>query len=107
MFDLRKIPVLRVLLPFFSGAVTGSLAFSSHLMAGVLLISILLWGWTLLLFIREGRRPGRSPWLYLLLTFLLYFSTGAGTGLLKQPRPPSLPEDEQVLIRGEVSETPI
>lgn len=106
MFDLRKIPVLRVLLPFFSGAVTAGLVFSSHLMAGVLVVSILLWGGTLLLFIREGRRPGRSPWLYLLLTFLLFFSNGVGTGLLKWPRPPSLPEDEQVLIRGEVSETP-
>jgi competence protein ComEC len=108
MFDLRKIPMLRVLVPYFGGVLTGFRVSSATLIFEALIILILFWILVLIIFIwqRRARKPGLIPWLISPLLFMLFFIVGAGTGIHSRPLDPGLPSDQVVLVRGEVSGSP-
>lgn len=106
MYDLRKFPVLRVLLPFFGGVVSGTAGFPAKGPGTVLLVALFLLVLTLCFFFWPGRSRGRRSWIISLLLFLLLFFSGAGHAILTAPFDPELPVDEQVLLRGEVCESP-
>ena len=103
MFDLRKIPVLRVLIPFFGGVLTGTECHQAVRIGLLVPLSLLLWVMVLMLFTWQGRRAGRAPWLFPPLLFLLFFITGMGSGSLSEPIDPGLTVGEMVVIRGEVT----
>jgi len=106
MFDLRKIPVLRALIPFFGGVTAGIVVLPTVHILAMVIISMGLWVMALFFYFRQGRRPGSASGLFAMVIFLLFFITGSGTGILSRPADPRLPVDKQVLIRGEVSESP-
>lgn len=107
MFDLRKIPVLRVLIPFFGGVLTGT-EVCPAIGAGVpVLASSLLWVMALLIFARQVRGSGSDSWLISPLLFLLFYSAGMGSGSFSKPFDPGLPVGENVVIRGEVTASPV
>jgi competence protein ComEC len=75
---------------------------------GVLvLISGLLWVVAVILFTLDGRRPGSAPGLFSLQLFLLFYMTGMGSGYLSDPADPLLPVSESVVIRGEITGSPV
>ena len=106
MFDLRRVPVLRVLLPFFGGVVCGTLVFTSIWIGGLMLFSLSLWGLAMLLFAWQKRRPGSGQWLFSMILFLLFYMNGAGVASLTRPVDPDLAMNQLVLIRGELSGEP-
>ncbi len=106
MFDLRRIPVLRVLIPFFGGVLCGIPVLTSIQTGGLVLVSLLLWGLAMLIYMRQGRRPGSGKWLFSMILVLLFYMTGAGVVSIARPLDPDLPVNRWVLIRGELSETP-
>jgi competence protein ComEC len=106
MFDLRKIPMLRVLVPFFGGVLTGFRWFSSNQMRELIILSLLLWVLIYAIFMWQRRKPRAFTWLISLLLWLLIYIVGTGTGLRSRPLDPGLPVDQWVLVRGEVCGTP-
>jgi competence protein ComEC len=106
MFDLRRIPVLRVLIPFFGGVVTGTVVFPAIQIGELVFFSLLVWLLVVILYVWQGRRPEPAAWLFSPLLFLLFFLTGHGSGHLSRPVDPGLPTDEWVVIRGEVTGSP-
>ncbi len=106
MFDLRKIPMLRVLVPFFGGLLTGFRWFSSNQMHELIILSFLLWVFVYAIFMWQRRKPRAKTWLISLLLWLLIYILGTGTGIHSRPLDPGLPVDEWVLVRGEVCGTP-
>lgn len=106
MFDLRRIPVLRVLIPFFGGVVTGAVACPPIQIRELIYVSILIWLLVGLLYMWQVWRPGWAAWLFSLLLFTLFIIAGLGSGFLSRPVDPGLPVDRWVVIRGEVTGSP-
>ena len=106
MFDLRKIPMLRVVLPFFAGVLSGWAVCPEIPVWPLIPILILLWVLAFLVFRWQRRKPGirREP--VLLLLVLLFYLAGAGAGIDSRPHDPLLPQDQWVLVRGEVNGSP-
>ena len=107
MFDLRRIPVVKVLIPFAAGAFAGSLVSMPISMVALAVWALSGWICLLVLFLKHGKKPASrsrlfGPWL-----FLLSFSLGMGSGWVTQPVDPGLPVGEIVLIRGVVKEAPL
>jgi competence protein ComEC len=106
MFDLRKIPLLRVLLPFFGGIFTGLLGNLNPQILLILILQLFLWILIFVIFKWQGRKaPGPTCLLSLLIFVLLYLS-GIGTGIKSRPLDPDLPVDQLVLVRGILYESP-
>jgi competence protein ComEC len=106
MFDLRRIPVLRVLIPFFGGIISGNLVLTSIQTGTVLFVLLPLWGLAMLFFFWQGRRPGSGTWFLSTCLFLLFYLVGLAVFSLKRQVDPDLPLNQEVLIRGELCETP-
>lgn len=102
MFDLRKIPMLRVLVPFLSGLLAGLDPRTRIEPFQVLILLSFVQLVAYLLFRRGRRGPAEWSWLNAPVLFLLIFLAGAGTGTVGRPRDPGLPTDQWVLIRGEL-----
>jgi len=100
MFDLRKIPVVKVLIPFAAGALSGSLSSISFSDAGLALGCLLGWGVLLCLHWRIRKQSGFLSRLFCCWTFLLCFVTGMASGWVSRPSDPQLPLDDRVIIRG-------
>jgi len=116
--------MLRVLVPFFGGVLTGFRFFSANQLYEVIILLLLLWVVVFAIFkwqrrspgglrhsrklgwLRRSRKPGGLSWLISLLFCLLFFMVGAGTGIQTRPLDPGLPADQEVLVRGEVSGSP-
>lgn len=107
MFDLRRIPLLKVLIPFAAGALTGSLVSTTVSAAGLAFPALLGWICLLTIFLRPGRKAASISWLFSLCAKLLFFVLGAGSGWVTRPQDPGLPLGESVLIRGVVKEAPV
>jgi len=106
MFDLRKIPLVKVLIPFATGAISGSLSSFSFNQTGLFLSGILAWVGLMILHLNFQKQ---TRWLSLLFgswTFLLCFFSGLASGLVSRPVDPGLPVEERVIIRGLVKEAP-
>jgi len=106
MFDLRKIPLLRVLVPFFGGVMSGihlSLKIQIHvvimLLIFFLLMAVVFYRW-------QSHRPELPRWLNVPLLFLLFYFAGAGSGILTRPIDPGLPVNQCVIVRGELLASP-
>jgi competence protein ComEC len=106
MFDLRRIPVIKVLIPFAAGALSGNLITGPFSPVGVAILALLGWISLLVAFMRLRRKPGRATWPFCLWVVLLCFAIGMGTGLASRPTDPKLPVGDWVMIRGVVKETP-
>lgn len=102
MFDLRKIPMLRVLMPFLGGMLVENHA---NLGLGIIPVFILFTGLTLGsigIYRWHGRKPSTLPWLNTPLLFMILGLAGMGTGILSRHRDPGLPEDCPVVVMGEL-----
>jgi len=115
MFDLRRIPIVRVLLPFAGGSLAGCGILPTVRMPDLLLLSpqvCLLFAmagiWILLLttFYWRGWKPGIMEVLFSLLTFMCFFVSGFLSCIVSRPQDPGLPIEEKVMIRGEITEGP-
>ncbi len=107
MYDFRKFPLLRALIPFFGGVVCGTALIPLTRPEGVLFLSLSLLVLALFMFFWQGGRKGSGLWLLSLILFLLLFIAGAGNAMLTRPRDPGLPVGERVLVRGEVTGSPL
>ena len=107
MFDLRKVPILRVLVPFFGGVLSGLRLSSKIQIYELIILLLLLWIMVLVIYRWHGRKPGLLPWLSSPFLFLLLFFAGAGSGIYSRPLDPGLPVDQWVVVRGELSGSPI
>ena len=106
MFDLRKIPILRVLVPYFGGVVLGTQHLVRLRMFGAILPAVLLWLSALLIYRWQDRKPGSAPGLICLPLFLGCLVTGAGSGFLTKPRDPGLPVDLGLVVSGTLQGSP-
>ena len=106
MFDLRRIPIIRVLLPFAGGTLTGFQIVHSIQIREVLFTSVLIWVLLLISFWWTGKKPWMLQPLFSLLMFVFFFLSGVGTGLITLPVDPGLPLDQKVMIRGEIRDGP-
>ncbi len=104
MFDLRKIPVVKVLIPFAAGALCGSLSVISFNIAGLALACLVGWAGLLCLHWRIRKQSGFLSRLFCCWTFLLCFAAGMAHGWVSRPTDPQLPLDDRVIIRGLVKE---
>lgn len=106
MFDLRKIPLLRVLVPFFGGVMSGihlSLKIQIHL---VIMLLLFFLGMAVVFYRWQCHRPELPRWLNVPLLFLLFYIAGAGSGTLTRPIDPGLPVNKLVMVRGELLASP-
>lgn len=104
MFDIRRIPVARVLLPFAAGSLAGSL---DILIAGPwLLLSAGMGLWMCMLLFFRLIKPERVLPIagFSVAAWGLFFLTGLGTGNLDKPVDPGLPDNEPVVISGRILE---
>lgn len=116
MFDLRRIPILRVLLPFAGGA-GGGLGIlraggmpdlsSLNTQAWILVAMFGLCILQLLIYRRTGQTSGFSGKLFILLAFTLYLLSGLVSSMVSRSLDPGLPLDKKILIRGEITEGPL
>ena len=105
--DMKRTPVIRILLPFSGGALygtLGSMVFSPGevIIPGVILCVVLVLVWLIF-----RRNPRLRSIFFSPLAFVLLFWTGVGGGVLDRPAEPGLPVDERVMVMGRILETPV
>lgn len=106
MFDLRKAPVARILLPFTGGALAGNMLIFTVPMNGIVFICMIIWFLLFILFLICKMCGIWSNLVFHHLLFLLFLTLGTGTGMVSRPVDPGLPVGENVVVRGEVLEEP-
>ncbi|MEN8227252.1 MAG: ComEC/Rec2 family competence protein [Bacteroidota bacterium] len=104
MFDLRKAPVAKVLIPFAGGAVAGYEIVVPVGVLVVLLTSLLIWLILVSLFLQHRGRRRLINLAFASLSLIFFFTAGYGTGMITRPTDPGLPVGDHVMIRGEVLE---
>lgn len=104
MFDLRTMPVLKVLAPFAGGIFAGRFLDFPVPAAAWLIPLVLACPGLVVLFIRLKRRSALLSWLFCLWVFLLCLLAGMGSGRASRPVDPGLPVGDWVLISGQVKE---
>jgi len=104
MFDLRKIPMLRVLVPFFGGVLSGFHLYPKIELTQmfILLLSLTLSVFVIFKWQSQRQKPSALAWINSLLLFLLLYVAGAGTGIQSRPQDPGLPVDRDLQVRGEL-----
>ena len=107
MYDFRKFPLLRALIPFFGGVLCGPALIPATRPEGLLFLSLPLLALALFFFFRGSVKKGSGLWPFSLSLFMLLFISGAGNAMLTRPRDPGLPVGQEVLVRGEVTGTPL
>jgi len=115
MFDLRRIPIVRALLPLAGGSLAGygilnpvrlpEIA-SPATQAWILSAMGLMWIIMLVTFRRTAGKAGRKQGLFSLFAFAIFFLSGALSFILSRPEDPGLPLDRKLMIRGEITEGP-
>jgi len=104
MIELKRVPVLRVLIPFTAGSLPG---FGSVVPAGiytVLILTAILGILMVAAFIFLRKRPVFLSGFFCLTAFIFFGVAGYGTGMLVRPRDPGLPEDRKVMVMGDILE---
>lgn len=97
MFDLRRIPIVKVLLPFAGGSLAGHCILHNHQVLELLVATAVMWVFQLTVFHRN-HNSGDRQCLFFLLTCSLLFFVGFATGTLTRPVDPDLPLGEKVMI---------
>ncbi len=105
--DMKRTPVIRILVPFAGGSLSGylgSMVFSSGevIIPGVILCAALVLVWLIF-----RRNPRMRSICFSPLVFSLFFWIGVGSGVLDRPADPGLPVDERVMIMGRILEKPV
>jgi competence protein ComEC len=107
MINLRHVPVVKVLIPFALGSLSGYKGFIEIEPLLLVLISFSVWG-GLLLFYRLSRGgKGTFYCCFSLSVLLLFFFTGLGSGSLARPKDPGIFSNDYVVLKGRVSEEPV
>jgi len=106
MFDLRKIPLLRVLAPFFGGVLSGLFSGLETPVFILIILLLILWVLTFVFFRCQRRYPHMFSRLISLLLCVIFYLSGLGTGIQSRPLDPGLKESQPVLIRGELISSP-
>lgn len=104
MIELKRVPVLRTLVPFTAGSLLGIHTVVATEILTVWIINLTCWICLALVFRMMKRNPVLFSGVFCLTAFLCFMATGYGTGLLVRPRDPGLPLDQKVLVRGSVLE---
>lgn len=102
MFDLRKAPVIRILVPFTAGSLIGYQGIFSLHIVQVVIIALFLWAALILVYIKIEDIYGPYSWLFSINAFLIFTITGFGTGIMTRPQNPGLTERSNVMIRGKI-----
>jgi len=106
MFDLRRAPIVRLLVPFAAGSVMGFQYAHSEQVWMEILFCLLLLIILVVLFTLMKKQPGYFMGSFSAVVFLLFLAAGCGTGMVAKPADPDLPLRKDVMIRGEVLEEP-
>jgi len=106
MFDLRRIPILRVLFPFAGGSLAGYKLELSISIWEVLFVTVLGWILLVLLYWWAGKKPAKVQGIFSFMALLLFIATGMATGIKTRPVDPGLPLDGKVIIQGEIIRGP-
>ena len=103
---LDKIPIIRIFVPYASGALSGQ-QWGSILKTEFLLIPIIAtWLLLLLLVIRDRMDHPKGHLGFGILGFLLLLELGFLTGGITRREAPDYPVGKQVLLRGRISGVP-
>lgn len=106
MFDLRKAPITKMLLPFIGGALSGYIFVFPLLLSDIGLICLITWCQLVILYLRHKLM---GIWIHLLFNTLvcfLFLTLGFWTGKITRPVDPGLPVGEGMMVRGRVLEEP-
>lgn len=106
MFDLRRIPVVKVLIPLMAGIISGNLISFRISLGGLLIAALLGWICLLLLFMLTQRKVLSQSFIFSLWVFFLCFGLGLAMERLSRSVDPELPVGERVIVRGMVEESP-
>ncbi len=106
MFDLRRVPIARVMFPFAGGSLLVRQLEHFTSPGYLLLFCLLIWICLVILFFRQAKRAGIFSVAFGNLAIILFMALGYSTGMATRPKDPRLPVEEMVLIRGEVLEDP-
>ncbi len=106
MIDLRRVPIVRLLVPFATGSVMGFQHAHSEQVWMEILFCLLLLIILVVLFIQVKKQPGYFRGSFSAAAFLFFLAAGCGTGMVAKPADPGLPLRKNVMIRGEVLEEP-
>ncbi len=107
MINLRHVPVVKVLIPFALGSLSGYKGFIEIEPLLLVLISFSVWGGLLLFYRLSGGGRGVFHCCFSLSVLLLFFFTGNGTGSIASPRDPGIYSGDYMVLRGRVSEKPV
>ncbi|MCP4310421.1 MAG: ComEC family competence protein [Bacteroidetes bacterium] len=106
MIDLRRAPVVRVLIPYACGSLAGYTGFIEVRPLLLVVLCLLLWV-TAFLFYRLSR-GGMQVFsgCFCLQILTLFFIAGFGIGLIDRPQDPGIPSGDIVVVKGRVEEEP-
>lgn len=105
MFDLRKAPIARALVPFISGSLIGYNYLISFRPVPWIIIP-LLWLLMILVYNRSGNGHKLGQLIFSVAAFTALFGTGLATGMMTRPVNPGIEVRQGVFIRGEIAEEP-
>lgn len=115
MFDLRRIPIIRALLPFAAGVLSGfgilereGLTDLATAAGCVWMMPALILIWILLCAAYRFTRSKAActGGLFFFIAFVFFYLSGLSSNILSKPVDPGLPVDQKLLIRGEITEGP-
>jgi len=106
MFDLRRAPVARILLPFAGGSLAGGQQLFPVPIWEAVVASVTLWTFLILIYLKINKNPGYPGWLFGSVGCFLFMIVGYATGQMMKPQNPLLPTGKLLIIRGEVLEDP-
>ena len=106
MIDLKRVPVLRILIPFTAASLPGIRSFLPAGIHMVLILTCILW----ILLVAAYRfswinRPLFSG-VFCITAFIFYLLAGYGTAALSEPMDPQLPQNKKVVVRGDILADP-
>ena len=104
MLELRRVPVIRILVPFATGSLLGLFSFLPSGIVVVSGISLFLWTCMAVAFRLMDRKPAFLPCVFCLTAFGCFMAAGYATGMAVRPRDPGLPVGQKVLVRGKILE---
>jgi competence protein ComEC len=107
MIDLRRIPVVRVLVPFAGGILAGTHITCFPDPVWMIVISLVLWLIQLCCYFLYARMPRIQGLPFSLLSAGLVFWTGMTAAVLDWPDDPHLPSGVTVVIQGDLYDGPV
>ncbi len=107
MITLRHVPVVKVLIPYALGSLTGYKGFMDTDPLSLILLLFPVWVGSLIFYQLSGGAKRFFQWSFSLSVQILFFFAGLGTGTIDKPIDPGLPSGDYVVLRGRVREEPV